>query len=441
MQRLPQRLESLLSKARATALILLRAGRTVHAVGNLSDTAIDTLSDALQRYWPRTSQQEFNRTVSLRLDGRFHLVFAKSLSPGGDLIGLVFPIQTPLIRIRQDMTDILRALIESQHEDISGYPPLEQSLQFEVKPSPQPDWVDPQMGWRPEGERPIVQDEEITVSEETDKTSNEDHVEESELHKRVLTFGAPMKRSPDQADVFENPEAAVEDAPWQLIDERCLDQQGAQTDEMDVKKGQIPNAFSTVDDVAENGGDLVNLLQEGSQPEEGVGAVEGRIPTASDFVFEKEEGSEKILGVNHSVMSAQNDEEQLDEQISDITFYLVPRLGQHHLVGELSRHLRSWMQLICAKYGWEMILLSVRPDYIKWTLGDFPESLIQEMLRLIRIETSKKIFRFFPDLREDTQGGDYWAPGYLVDLQNREFTTQALMAHVASTRLNNDKEY
>jgi hypothetical protein len=92
------------------------------------------------------------------------------------------------------------------------------------------------------------------------------------------------------------------------------------------------------------------------------------------------------------------------------------------------------------KYGWELILLSVRPDYLKWTLGDFPESLIQEMLRLMRMETSKRIFRTFSDLQNENQGGDYWAPGYLVDLQNREFTTQALMAHVDSSRLNTRKE-
>jgi len=58
----------------------------------------------------------------------------------------------------------------------------------------------------------------------------------------------------------------------------------------------------------------------------------------------------------------------------------------------------------------------------------------------VRMETSKRIFRIFPELQKDIQEVDYWAPGYLVDLQNREFTTQALMAKVARNRLSADEE-
>lgn len=118
-----------------------------------------------------------------------------------------------------------------------------------------------------------------------------------------------------------------------------------------------------------------------------------------------------------------------------ITFYLAPRQTKHFLIGGLSRQLRQWLPDICATYGWELDLLSVRPDYLKWTLRDFPETLTREMLLTVREKTSQRIFRVFPNLKQGASSPDFWAPGYLVDNQNRDFSTQALMAHVAQNRL------
>ena len=77
----------------------------------------------------------------------------------------------------------------------------------------------------------------------------------------------------------------------------------------------------------------------------------------------------------------------------------------------------------------------MRPDYIKWTLVDFPETLIRKMLQVVREQTSGWIFRVFPNLKAENASGDFWAPGYQVDTQDREFTTQALMVHLAANRL------
>lgn len=120
---------------------------------------------------------------------------------------------------------------------------------------------------------------------------------------------------------------------------------------------------------------------------------------------------------------------------SAVTFYLAPRQTKHFLIGGLSRQLRTWIPELCQTYGWELDLLSIRPDYLKWTLRDFPESLTRDMLQTVREKTSLLIFRFFPNLKEGADSPDFWSPGYLVDSQNRDFTTRALMAQVAQDRL------
>ncbi len=110
---------------------------------------------------------------------------------------------------------------------------------------------------------------------------------------------------------------------------------------------------------------------------------------------------------------------------SAITFYLAPRQTKHFLIGGLSRQLRTWMPELCETYGWELDLLSVRPDYLKWSLRDFPELLTRDMLQTVREKTSLWIFRMFPNLQDGADSTDFWAPGYLVDNQNRDFTTRA----------------
>lgn len=115
--------------------------------------------------------------------------------------------------------------------------------------------------------------------------------------------------------------------------------------------------------------------------------------------------------------------------VSDITFYLVPCHADDFILGEMAHLLRSWLVQICEHYAWQLDSLSVRPNYLRWVLGDFPHLLTQDMLQIVRQETSKRIFAKFPRL----QGGiqlDYWSMGYLMDLENREFSTQALMAHL-----------
>lgn len=125
----------------------------------------------------------------------------------------------------------------------------------------------------------------------------------------------------------------------------------------------------------------------------------------------------------------------LDEILYDITFYLVPRIPHHYLLGELAHRLRKWMPKICEAYQWKLLLISVRPDYLKWTLQDFKDSQSQDMLNVIRTQTSDYIFTDFPGLRIENPSGDYWSPSYLMDKENRYFSTQSLMSFVSKTRM------
>jgi len=420
-------LDHLILKASATALVYMRGEAVISMAGDLSDEGVEALMSALQRYWLDVACQEFNRYVGLSLDGQFHILFAKFLPQGENLLGLVFPLQTPLIRVRQDMTDILRSIMVRRKEIPTAGQPLERSLQFGYQPTPHPDQqASPQgeTGWRPERDQQINQDDNMPQLPDATRPPKQSVSTASESRKRYLTFGAPLQRSEDEplfANRLEEPDVLMEELPWQPLDE----------------EGNQYYDFSPLEDSPEVRHDLVDILHENVKPEDK--AASAKEWHQDRWFLKDEELVADKVDEDTAPMSAAEDAEKWEEVIGDVTFCLVPRRDGHHLIGELSQRLRTWLPAICEKYGWELGFLSVRPEYLKWTLRDFPESLISEMLHILRKETSRRIFECFPEYKEGNQCGDVWAPGYLVDLQHREFTTQTLMAHIAETRLKLNK--
>lgn len=142
------------------------------------------------------------------------------------------------------------------------------------------------------------------------------------------------------------------------------------------------------------------------------------------------EGHQDNLSAQVSLDEMIFPDSQEDYPVSDVTFYLVPRQDDDFILGELAHGLRVWLVDICQYYAWQLDSLRVRPNYLRWTLCDFPHLLTQEMLQIVRQETSQRIFRLFPQLQRGGQHVEYWASGYLMDLENREFSTQMLMAHL-----------
>lgn len=195
----------------------------------------------------------------------------------------------------------------------------------------------------------------------------------------------------------------------------------------------LGNSWQPLAEISHPEEDLVSIFQEGfDSAEKNASTRELGTPPASTFQSQVDTQPVRLTSALENWTVGPE-----TPVATNITFYLAPRQTKHFLIGGLSRDLREWLPEICKTYGWELDLLSVRPDYLKWTLRDFPELLIRDMLLTVREKTSQRIFRIFPNLREGATSPDFWAPGYLVDNQNRDFSTQALMAYVAQNRLGN----
>ena len=385
-----QELQSCLKLTHAKTVILLVDGSVPAVAGGLSPMGFRAATNALGRYWPSLGSTDLTRWVGLTLDEQFHFLTAKHLLSGTGLVGLIYPAQTSPACMRDDLKIITAALQEMSEKLSSSGTQMVQNLQKPEKRSRSTEpFVEINQSAHQEKDRPLAAERNRQASE-----------------------NRPVKPSKNN---------------WEHLSSEA------------IEGGIIQGAtWQPLAEIIHHEEDLVSILQEDFE-------ATGKNVTRRDW----QAPSEMPLSSVSAVVQSQVDTQPVRVNpalenwtvgveipvATTITFYLAPRQTKHFLIGGLSRQLRTLMPELCETYGWELDLLSVRPDYLKWTLRDFPESLTRDMLQTVREKTSYSIFRVFPNLKEGADSPDFWAPGYLVDNQNRDFTTQALMAYVAQDRL------
>jgi REP element-mobilizing transposase RayT/DNA-binding response OmpR family regulator len=128
--------------------------------------------------------------------------------------------------------------------------------------------------------------------------------------------------------------------------------------------------------------------------------------------------------------------ESISPAIANITFtcVFIPRLPGHFLRGELASQLGKWMSQLCVAYGWNLEGLAIRPDHLEWIIRVPPSISPGEMLHLLRMRTSQRIFSVFANLTMENPSGDFWAPGYMIVSGSRSLPPQVLREYIALTR-------
>ena len=94
------------------------------------------------------------------------------------------------------------------------------------------------------------------------------------------------------------------------------------------------------------------------------------------------------------------------------TCVLVPRFPKHFLVGDVAKRISEWLPQLCISFGWRLERLSVRPQYLQWTVIVDPTLAPSKLIKLIRKETSRRLFKLWPDYELENPSRDFWAPGY-----------------------------
>jgi DNA-binding response OmpR family regulator/REP element-mobilizing transposase RayT len=116
------------------------------------------------------------------------------------------------------------------------------------------------------------------------------------------------------------------------------------------------------------------------------------------------------------------------------TCVLLPRLPQHYLAGELADRLAQWVQHLCLAFGWRLEGISLRPEYLQWTVQVAPSVSPGNLVRIIRQRTSLHIFNTYDYIKQQNPSGDFWATGYLIVSGPQPPSAQLLREYIAQTR-------
>jgi REP element-mobilizing transposase RayT len=113
---------------------------------------------------------------------------------------------------------------------------------------------------------------------------------------------------------------------------------------------------------------------------------------------------------------------------------LVPRFSSHYLTGDMADRVSEWLPQICIAFGWRLEFLAVRPEYVQWVLNVPPATSPGYLMRIVRQQTSEKIFIEFPKLKRENPSGDFWAPGYLIMGGTQPHPPQLVKDYIKQTR-------
>jgi len=113
---------------------------------------------------------------------------------------------------------------------------------------------------------------------------------------------------------------------------------------------------------------------------------------------------------------------------------LVPRFSSHYLTGDMSDRLSEWLPQICIAFGWRLEYLAVRPEYVQWVVNVPPATSPGYLMRIMRQQTSEKVFIEFPRMKKENPSGDFWAPGYLIMGGAQPHPPQLVKDYIKQTR-------
>jgi len=113
---------------------------------------------------------------------------------------------------------------------------------------------------------------------------------------------------------------------------------------------------------------------------------------------------------------------------------LVPRFSSHYLTGDVSDKLSEWLPQICIAFGWRLEFLAVRPEYVQWVVNVPPATSPGYLMRIMRQQTSEKLFTEFTRMKKENPSGDFWAPGYLIMGGTQPHPPQLVKDYIKQTR-------
>jgi REP element-mobilizing transposase RayT len=384
-----QHLTRLTLESSAQAALITRGDQLWAYAGQLSQGAARELAVTVTRHWDGQKGSDLLRFVRLEATRAEHMLYATRIADEV-VLALVFDAETPFSTIRTQASQLAQSL---------SIPPFEEEGTPVAQQDPHPASYDAKTEY--------VEDEEDGQYEQVPSIAD------------ILADVPPPepdpKRTPfPQEDVLgtrsspsRSNQYSRESSPAVHVDDLLVSNQGNE---------------QTVEHVVEDF-DATLPSKSRRRPETPL-----RRPMPGEL---DETRPHSITEVAGRVML-----EPVSPGLYNLTYacLLVPRFSSHYLTGDMSDRLSEWLPQICIAFGWRLEYLAVRPEYIQWVVNVSPSTSPGYLMRIMRQQTSERIFTEFTRMKKENPSGDYWAPGYLIMGGTQPHPPQLVKDYIKQTR-------
>ncbi len=405
-----QHLTRLTLESSAQAALITRENALWAYAGGLSQEAANEIVLAIARYWDTQKESDLLRFVRLEATRAEHMLYATRLSTGV-IMALVFDAETPFSTIRSQANRLAQSLSFSDRQP-------------EAPPAPKP--VEP----------PVPPDEFLIGEDEDDfeVPSISSILYDVPPPRPVVSAPADSSAQPSAAPEVEEPEVEYPEVEYPASLGETRPSSAAQFSRESSPAIPLHALFRSeqeprVESLAETRPSQVPVELETTAPSKARRSATPVQPSASPELAETRLSSASEIAQNRVL-------EPVSPGLYSLTYacLLVPRLGSHYLAGDLAEQLSVWMPEICVAFGWRLEFLTVRPEYLQWVVNVPPSSSPGYLMRIVRQQTSERIFAHFPRLKKENPSGDFWAPGYLIMGGDRPHPPQLVKDYINQTR-------
>ncbi|MGC1379085.1 MAG: transposase [Anaerolineales bacterium] len=399
-----QHLTQLTLESSAQAALITRENELWAYAGQLSREAAQELGQSIQRYWDKQTESDLLRFVRLEATDAQHMLYARKLS-ASMILALVFDAETPFSTIRAQAGKLVRTLAANSVEE--NIRPPEPVATFRRAPA----------GTAPlslganaeEDENP---DELPPISALLGDVPPPIPVRQTAAPKIALPWEQPKAAparpgdeqanlSPRPADIPRRPPASFSRETSPVI--RISPAQQQPNPAMDETR--LSGLSQTATEAEARPDEIPPELRETRKQQPGQDDIQAMIETRAQNV------AESVTDAAHRILL-----EPASPALVNLTYacLLVPRFDHHHLVGDAADRLTEWVPQVCIAFGWRLEHLAVRPEYLQWVVRVPPSTAPGYLMRIVRQQTSERLFNEFARFKTDNPSGDFWAPGYLI---------------------------
>lgn len=437
VNRAAQHLTLLSLESSAQAALLVHAGQLWAYAGQLPRDAAEELVRVLVGYWASdastNNQGDLARFVHLQVTNRDYMLYATGV--GGDMaLALAFDMATPFSKIRSQAVALARSLARppasleppASPPSLPG-PSVEIAAPLPAPPSAPPKAIPPPREQLPPEEEPLPEDAEGEDGPPLD------------LSLMPLLDDVPPPnphRSPGGKNIPPAPIPPPAVAPLPLETPVAVDEYGAADETLDQALEEDDGEIETTSPL-----DVPALSLPDPLPPD-VPAVHSPLRLDWDeppLRFEERplpSGSPLEGAASHPASGQPLRLDPVTPALAGLHYacLLIPRLPHHRLIGDLAERMKEWMEQICLAFNWRLDMLSLSSEYLQWVVSVPPTTSPSYLMRVMRQQTSLRIFGDFPTMGRENPSGDFWAPGYLIMSSNQPPPAQVVKDFIQQTR-------